>query len=211
MLHIVSHLHCFRCHFLIRSPPFPDDKQPRKFEPVVKSGYGPWFPEAIPMSDGAKDLLKKLLNGRVEERFTCQEALEHPWYLVFVQQMMPGLFITLISSILCFRLRGTAVSDQPLDKSMVSMLGKFDSGNRFRVATCQLMAQTVPPESMARLKEAFTAVDINHDGQVTVEELQRAIAAQKDKDAKDTSTAELAAMFDQLDVDKSGTLSMLLS
>lgn len=35
------------------------------FEPVVKAGYGPWFPEQMPLSTAAYDLLIKLFQKDV--------------------------------------------------------------------------------------------------------------------------------------------------
>jgi len=50
----------------------------RKTEEV---GFGPWFPDHIPVSDGARELISKLLEKSVKKRYTANEALSHPWIL----------------------------------------------------------------------------------------------------------------------------------
>jgi len=48
------------------------------FVPKVKAGYGPWFPQKIPVSNAFKDLLARLLRRSVGARLTAEEALAHP-------------------------------------------------------------------------------------------------------------------------------------
>merc|ERR1711964_135233 len=47
---------------------------------VMKMAYS--FPDDIPISDGAKKLVSRLLTGR-EERLTAEDALRHPWIQKF--------------------------------------------------------------------------------------------------------------------------------
>ncbi len=47
------------------------------FTPEVKKGYGAWFPEAMPVSPGARDCLSKLLESDISKRMTAEEALNH--------------------------------------------------------------------------------------------------------------------------------------
>ena len=49
------------------------------FNPVVKEGYGAWFPAHIDLSASAKDFLAKTLEMDPACRMSAQEALEHPW------------------------------------------------------------------------------------------------------------------------------------
>lgn len=50
------------------------------FEPVTKKGYGAYFPEAIPCSEAAKDLIGRCLDMNIAKRPTATEVLEHPWF-----------------------------------------------------------------------------------------------------------------------------------
>ena len=49
------------------------------FDPTVKAGYGAWFPEDIPVSKNARDLLTKMLAFDEKDRCTAEEAFNHPW------------------------------------------------------------------------------------------------------------------------------------
>jgi len=51
----------------------------RGFTPKVKPDYGPWFPEAQPVSSKCKDLIARLLRLTVADRMTSEEAMYHPW------------------------------------------------------------------------------------------------------------------------------------
>merc|ERR1712130_445860 len=67
-------------------PPFYDedengvfDKIKQGFEPIVKDGYGAFFPADIPISEDAMDLINKLLCANPSQRITADQCLRHPW------------------------------------------------------------------------------------------------------------------------------------
>lgn len=80
------------------------------FRPITQKGYGAFFPEDIPITDSAKDLISKLLCTDVAERYTAEEALNHPW------------------------LRGDTASSDPISQLVVSSLKKFNSTSKFKQA-----------------------------------------------------------------------------
>jgi len=51
------------------------------FTPRVKPDYGPWFPQAQPVSQSCKDLIARLLRLTVADRMTSEEAMYHPWIM----------------------------------------------------------------------------------------------------------------------------------
>jgi serine/threonine protein kinase len=57
------------------------------FQPFVgktqEMGFGPWFPDHIPVSKEARDLMIKLMHSDVHTRLTAWEALSHPWFTKF--------------------------------------------------------------------------------------------------------------------------------
>merc|ERR1711964_183293 len=49
------------------------------FIPKVQKGWGPFFPEAKPVSDECRDFIAKCLESDPENRMTNDEALKHRW------------------------------------------------------------------------------------------------------------------------------------
>ena len=78
------------------------------FSPVVKEGYGAWFPFDIPISEEARDLISKMLRLNVKDRITVKEALAHPW------------------------LRGKA-NDKRLPVTVLESLLTFNNTNKFKL------------------------------------------------------------------------------
>ena len=59
-------------------PPFYEEELPALFDQILKARYdfpSPWWDT---ISDGAKDLVRKLLNTNPEKRYTAKQVLEHP-------------------------------------------------------------------------------------------------------------------------------------
>lgn len=148
------------------------------FNPVVKSGYGNWFPEKIPISNDAKDLITKMLTMSVTDRYTCQEALEHPW--------MTG-----------------SASDAPIGESIVRALQEFDSQHKLKEAVLHLMTDTLSDSEVDHLKATFEAMDENKDGTISAEELKKALAA---KDS-DIDVDVVRDIMERADLNKDGVLS----
>jgi serine/threonine protein kinase len=60
-------------------PPFYDESDANLFEQIKKAEYefdSPYWDE---ISDSAKDFIRHLMEKSPLKRFTCQEALDHPW------------------------------------------------------------------------------------------------------------------------------------
>ena len=49
------------------------------FNPTIKPGYGPWFPEDLQVSDEARNLISAMLKSDPWSRITVSNALSHPW------------------------------------------------------------------------------------------------------------------------------------
>lgn len=149
------------------------------FEAIVKDGYGAHFPKAIPISDSARDLIKKLLVLDTAKRLTAEEALEHPW------------------------LTGETASNTPIITTVIKNMQSFSSSCKFKQALLQYMANTISDEEMQTFKKIFSSLDENGDGVITINEFKKAMS----KGGHSMSGDELEKLLKLVDVDGDGNLS----
>ncbi|XP_029167611.1 calcium/calmodulin-dependent protein kinase type 1-like isoform X1 [Nylanderia fulva] len=60
-------------------PPFYDENDANLFAQILKGEFEFDSPYWDDISDSAKDFIRKLMCVNVEERYTCKQALAHPW------------------------------------------------------------------------------------------------------------------------------------
>lgn len=149
------------------------------FKAKTMEGYGPHFPQAIPVSESAKDILSKLLTRDVAKRYTAAEALDHPW------------------------LRGETALKTPINDVALKNLKNFSASTKLKQAVLNMMSDSLPESEIRQMKATFTAMDENGDGVITIDELKHALAKMGDK----LSQAEVETMFKLADVDGSGSIS----
>jgi len=63
-------------------PPFYADNDAQLYEKIKKGEFEFLRPYWDPISDTAKDLIKRMLTVDPKQRITCAGALEHPWLKV---------------------------------------------------------------------------------------------------------------------------------
>jgi calcium-dependent protein kinase len=150
------------------------------FQPVTKAGYGAHFPAAIPASEGAKDLIAKLLVQNPAQRLTAAEALEHPW------------------------LTGQTASDKPILQNVINNLKNFQASCKFKAAVLNMMSSSLTEEEMETLRRTFKQIDENNDGTITKNELKHALERSGTNEIK---SEELEAILKMADVDGDGSIS----
>jgi len=151
------------------------------FCPETKAGYGAWFPNSIRISESAKDLIAKLLRKDVAERWTADEALEHPW------------------------LKGDTAERAPLDNGVFSALKNFNASCKFKQVVLGHMAHQMTEDQLGVLKATFAKLDKNKDGTVTVDELTEAISLMDPEQAKQVES--MVQIMNQMDVNGDGVIS----
>jgi len=150
------------------------------FKAVTKPDFGPWFPETIPVSESAKDLMSRLLTRDVAKRLTAAEALEHPW------------------------LKGDTASKEPFVDTVIKNLVSFNANTRFKQAVLAMMANQLSDHEVKEMKKTFAAIDENGDGLITVAELKKAMMA---AGAANTNIGDVEKFFQLADVNGDGVLS----
>lgn len=164
------------------SPPFWAESEQAIFRAILHGHYDmkaePW-PR---ISQGAHDLVTRLLKHDPKERMTAAEALNHPW----------------------LREDGTA-PDNVIDDGVMQRLKKFSQVNRFKKMALQVIAKNLSDAEIQGLRELFKSFDKDNSGTITTTELTEGLKQlQKEKGFGD---AEVSKLMKSCDVDGNGTLS----
>ncbi|XP_052191804.1 calcium-dependent protein kinase 1-like [Diospyros lotus] len=160
-------------------PPFWAETEQGIFEQVLHGDLDfttdPW----PSISEGAKDLVRRMLIRDPRRRLTAHEVLRHPW--VQVDGVAP---------------------DKPLDSAVLSRMKQFSAMNKLKRMALRVIAENLSEEEIAGLKEMFKMIDSDNSGQITFDELKAGLkrvgATLKD--------SEIYDLMQAADVDNSGTI-----
>ncbi|KAK8961669.1 Calcium-dependent protein kinase 34 [Platanthera guangdongensis] len=160
-------------------PPFWSESNNGIFKLIVEAPLDlksdPW----PSISDGAKDLVKKMLCKDPQKRFTAFEVLNHPW----------------------IKEDGEA-PDTPLDNAVLNRLKQFRELNKFKQVALRVIAGCLSEEEIRGLKEMFKNIDTDNSGTITTEELRQGLLQQGTK----LSEAEVKQLLEAADADGNGTI-----
>lgn len=157
------------------------DKIMEGFYPEVRYGYGAHFPAAIPVSQEAKDLLRRLLDTDPALRLSASEALEHAWLH-----------------------HESSLDTRPLSTVMMTNLAQFQSKCKFKEVVLAALSSAMDQQDLDDLKDAFAEFDVDGDGCLTAAEMKHVLrkSANNNTELEDQVKAILS-----LDVDGDGTIS----
>ncbi|XP_047309961.1 calcium-dependent protein kinase 20-like [Impatiens glandulifera] len=160
-------------------PPFWDETEQGIFEQVIKGELDfvsdPW----PSISDGAKDLVRKMLVRDPKKRLTAHEVLCHPW--IQVDGLAP---------------------DKPLDSAVLSRLKQFSAMNKLKKIAIRVIAESLSEEEIAGLRQMFKMIDSDNSGQISLEELKKGL----ERVGANIKDSEIHNLMEAADVDNSGTI-----
>ncbi|CAK9188079.1 unnamed protein product [Ilex paraguariensis] len=160
-------------------PPFWAESEKGIFEQVLLGDLDfssdPW----PSISEGAKDLVRRMLVRDPKRRLTAHEVLCHPW--VQVDGVAP---------------------DKPLDSAVLSRLKQFSAMNKLKKMALIVIAESLSEEEIAGLKEMFKMMDTDNSGQITFEELKAGLK----KVGANLEESEIYDLMQAADIDNSGTI-----
>ncbi|KAJ8754576.1 hypothetical protein K2173_005737 [Erythroxylum novogranatense] len=160
-------------------PPFWDETEHGIFEQVLK-GELDFMSEPWPkVSEGAKDLVRRMLVRDPKKRLTAHEVLRHPW--IQVDGVAP---------------------DKPLDSAVLTRLKQFSAMNKLKKIAILVIAESLSEEEIAGLKEMFKMIDEDNSGQITLEELKNGL----ERVGANLKESEILGLMQAADIDNSGTI-----
>lgn len=129
------------------------------FDAKVRSGYGAFFPKAIPRSKVAYDFIGKLLDSDPAKRMTAEEALHHPF------------------------LTGSA-SAQVFDPLVLKGIRNFHSGNKFKLLVLENLVDELDSKEIKQVRDQFKKMDEDGSGEIEVKELLKVFTELKPDEVK---------------------------
>nr|KJB58044.1 hypothetical protein B456_009G191500 [Gossypium raimondii] len=164
-------------------PPFWGETEKEIFKAVSEGNLDlksqPW----PTISEGAKDLIRKMLARDPKKRITAAQALEHPWMK-----------------------EGGEASDKPIDSAVLSRLKQFRVMNKLKKLALKVIAENLSSEEEKKgLQQMFNNIDTDGSGTITLEELRDGLARLGSK----LTEPEIKQLMDAADVDKSGTIDYI--
>ncbi|PON82571.1 Calcium dependent protein kinase [Trema orientale] len=160
-------------------PPFWAESEQGIFEEVLHGeldfSSDPW----PSISEGAKDLVRKMLIRDPRRRISAHDVLCHPW--VQIDGVAP---------------------DKPLDSAVLSRLKQFSAMNKLKKMAIKVIAEKLSEEEIAGLKEMFKMIDTDNSGQITFEELKAGLK----RFGANLNESEIYDLMQAADIDNSGTI-----
>jgi calcium-dependent protein kinase len=160
-------------------PPFWAETEQGIFEQVLQGDLDfesdPW----PSISEGAKDLVRRMLVRDPKKRLTAYEVLCHPW--VQIDGVAP---------------------DKPLDSAVLSRMKQFSAMNKLKKMALRIIAENLSEEEIAGLKQMFKMIDTDNSGQITFEELKSGL----ERVGANLKESEIYDLMQAADVDNSGTI-----
>eukprot|EP01083_Nonionella_stella_P234084 824169_1 len=108
----------------------------RGFEPIVKDGFGAWFPSEIEISSDCKYLLSKMFEMDVKKRWTVKECLSSTWIR---------------------NINNNSTKPKTIPPIVRDALKKFHSTSKFKVAISNLFTHQIDPDHIREIRKFFNA------------------------------------------------------
>jgi len=156
-------------------PPFGGKSNKEIIDNVLKGEYSFKNPVWENISDNAKDLLAKLLERQADVRLTAEEAYNHPW----IQQQKDKEF-----------------ADVEVNASVFSNMETYMNSVALKRTTLSFIASRIPEDQIQTLRLAFSKMDKNGDGQLTLEELREGLKEVPEIALKEEDISKAMAVID---------------
>lgn len=129
--------------------PFPGESNKEIIENVLRGEFHFNHDPFKNVSEEAKDLIKHLLVKDVHQRFSANDAYNHPW-IKNIQEAVDSEIV------------GDAISN----------MKQFMGAANFKRATLTYLASKLPEKNLEDLRKIFIQMDLNGDGRIEMDEFK---------------------------------------
>eukprot|EP00742_Colponemidia_sp_Colp-10_P000181 GILJ01000202.1.p1 GENE.GILJ01000202.1~~GILJ01000202.1.p1 ORF type:complete len:469 (+),score=93.72 GILJ01000202.1:43-1449(+) len=161
-------------------PPFYGDNDAQILERVRRGQYSFSGREWDSVSESAKDLIRHLLKLNPAERYTAEQAYQHPWIVNAAG--------------------GPAVN--PISVETLNAMKNFRANEKLKRAALTLIAAQASESEILELRNIFLALDKNGDGCLTLAELTEGVQSMGHTPVQE----ELQRVLAGVDTDGSGSI-----
>lgn len=134
-------------------PPFKGDSNNEIFEKIMTQELKFNKEKWKKVSDEAKDFIKQCMVKRPEQRFKAAKAIEHPWF--------KNIHLEIHST-------------QRLNQEILENLRNFSTPQKFKRMVLRFLVNSLNQKEIKLLRDAFFAIDLDHTGHISTEELGKA-------------------------------------
>ncbi len=132
------------------------------------------------ISDDAKNFVRRLLTKDPEKRPTASEAQHDEWLVKCANQ--------------------DAAQSKPLSRNMVKHLREFRDYNMMQKLLIEVVSFTLLPEQIMGLKEEFEKLDIDGNGEITLEELKEVLLESHESDLGESTRSLVSLTEDEVEL-----------
>ncbi|XP_052207744.1 calcium-dependent protein kinase 24 [Diospyros lotus] len=132
------------------------------------------------VSEDAKELVRGMLDPNPYSRFTVEQVLEHRWIHNAHQ-----------------------VSNVPLGENVRARIKQFSLMNKFKKRVLRVVADNLPHEQVAGIKQMFLMMDTDKNGNLTFEELKTGL----NMIGQQIADPDVQMLLEAADVDGNGMLN----
>lgn len=164
------------------TPPFPDQSREKVLKNIQcmepdysKSRFGQISPEGL-------DFIKKLLVKNPKKRMTARDALKHKFFKNINKELHNKKF---------------------LDFEILKNLRHFQIPIKFKKLVLSALVETLEKDEIKKLNETFYAIDLDHEGFISLEELKKAF----ENAGLELNEKEIDEIISRIDNDKNGKLN----
>jgi len=201
------------------------------FKPVVKPGFGPWFPQGRidRISEDGMDFISKLLAWDTAKRLTAREALQHQWLRdIKSTDSSPLSAMSMAQNTDSNQSKDEVALDlddlkefddetndsrsppptrpkmKNVDSFVVEDMMKFAAANKFKYAVTRLFRdqfKQLKPRHFEELTDLFHEMDTDGNGKISYEEFKEGMMRCK---SLQLDEAKIKGMFRGLDAENLG-------
>ncbi|XP_072965121.1 calcium-dependent protein kinase 29-like [Typha angustifolia] len=131
------------------------------------------------VSENAKHLVRSMLDPNPYTRLTAQEVLDHPWLK-----------------------NADTAPNVSLGETVRSRLEQFAAMNKFKKKALRVVAENLPVEEVANIKQIFDMMDTDKNGNLTFEELKEGLHII----GQPVPEPDIKMLLEAADTDGNGTL-----